>query len=276
MNSNATKKYIELISGLLLILIGLLCNEWFLAKFLTTDSKITTTFYRVIIWSYDILFILTGLLMIFSKKLNSIRELCLNLLLLATSIFTIFLVFELLFPFILPYLPLNLQTYVDPTFRILCQSSKKGLIPKNYIAILGDSYAEGIGDWLIKSTNKWKNGKFHSAHLINNALDTDVISIAEGGTGSIHPVISSVIRLHILKQIFKLEDPRTVLVYFYEGNDLHDNSFLTLKDYEYFKDIKEVKMLKKEEFNHALQATIKSHIYTPKIHLTATSFFLVY
>ena len=259
--------------GLIFIAFGIMFNEWFLARLFSSDSEITTISFKVAIWLIDILFILTGSFLVFARNKSFIRELCINLCVSVISIFAIFFILELLFPFFLPYLPLNLQAHLDASIRTLAQNSKKGLIPKNYIAILGDSYAQGIGDWLLNS-NEWKNEKHHSVHLINNALDVDVVSFGSGGIGSIEGIVRfPVCILETLKQSFKMEDPKIFLIYFYEGNDLTDN-IIDLYNNKYFNNVKEKSKLNKNEFNQFLQTRIKNKFGIVKMNLIASRFFL--
>ena len=68
-----------------------------------------------------------------------------NLALLLATIFFIFILGEWLFPRFLGKLPLRLYGSIDKNLRILAQSSKKDLLPNEYIAITGDSYAVGAG-----------------------------------------------------------------------------------------------------------------------------------
>ena len=58
---------------------------------------------------------------------------------------------EWLFPKFIGKLPLRLYGLVDENLRVLAQNSKKSQFPKEYIAITGDSYAIGVGDWLTET-----------------------------------------------------------------------------------------------------------------------------
>ena len=71
-----------------------------------------------------------------------------NLALFVTTLFLMLVLGEWLFPKILVKLPLRLYGSIDKNLRILAQSSKKSTLPHEYIAIVGDSYAVGAGDWL--------------------------------------------------------------------------------------------------------------------------------
>lgn len=145
------------------------------------------------------------------------------------SILALFLLYALLefviFPAVLPKLPLRYHGYLTHPIQVFAQSSKQGLIPKNYIAILGDSYAAGNGDWLL-SSNEWKNPPFASQHVIHRKLKRDVVSLGKTAVGSIGSLIVRPLMWHrYLKstRFYKVSGPETILVYFYEGNDLKDN-----------------------------------------------------
>ena len=51
---------------------------------------------------------------------------------------------------LLPYVPVPLHSELG-RLKALAQSSKDSYVPENYILIIGDSYAEGLGDWLMQT-----------------------------------------------------------------------------------------------------------------------------
>ena len=151
-----------------------------------------------------------------------------NLTLLLISLFLILVVGEWLFPKFLGKLPLRLYGLIDKDLRILAQSSKKSLLPKEYIAILGDSYAVGVGDWLDKAR---KNSFFGSpdyspAHLIHKKTGIDVVSFGQAGVGSFGGIwrepITQFLYINSIKD-YQLSPPKYILIFFYEGNDLYNN-----------------------------------------------------
>lgn len=137
---------------------------------------------------------------------------------------------ELIFPHFLNKIPLSLSTGLDKGVRILSQTSKKSVAPRNYIALMGDSNAQGLGDWLKgqlkKKQLRLSTFDYSSAHLLYRRTGRDVISFGSGGSGSLGGVavkpVASFLYLRSLKA-FDLEKPWKILVYFYEGNDLDDN-----------------------------------------------------
>ncbi|GJL80178.1 MAG: hypothetical protein NPINA01_31670 [Nitrospinaceae bacterium] len=113
-------------------------------------------------------------------------------------------------------------------YQVLGQSTKKSVIPKDYIAIVGDSHALGTGDWFKQAVRKHKftQGDYHSAHVLYNHTGRDIISYGALGSGSLRGLVSQPIThfMHINSlRAFDLKDPEMILVYFFEGNDLNDN-----------------------------------------------------
>lgn len=103
------------------------------------------------------------------------------------SLFTtglLWAVVESAFPQLVRFIPLSLQQNLPPSVRLLAQSSKRGLVPRDYTALLGDSYAEGEGDWRL-GIDGGSNPPFHSAHLLRDGGLGDVISFGRSGAGSL-------------------------------------------------------------------------------------------
>ena len=61
----------------------------------------------------------------------------------AVSLLLTTLLLEVAFRMCLPWLPLRFRGYLPAEAGVVAQTSKQGLLPKDYIAILGDSYARG-------------------------------------------------------------------------------------------------------------------------------------
>lgn len=154
------------------------------------------------------------------------RDLAKNLALaLASLLFALGLVEFVVMPFAFPLVPLKLHAAFPRGARVLAQSSKAGAVPHDYIALLGDSYAQGAGDWLLDA-NPNRNPPFHSAHLLREQSGRDVISFGASGAGSLRALVTEPAGvLDYLRRTlrFQLDDPALFLVYFYEGNDVEDN-----------------------------------------------------
>lgn len=145
------------------------------------------------------------------------------LLVCGSVLFTLLIAEFVLFPLLLPRTPLRLQVYLDDGIRPLAQSSKAGLRPEHWIALAGDSYAQGRGDWLL-SVDPGGNGPFHSAHVIEQRTGRDVMSYGRGGSGPIRASLEAMAKQRYLAASwrFHVEPPESLIYYFYEGNDLHD------------------------------------------------------
>ena len=153
------------------------------------------------------------------------KHLLANIALVISSVLVTYSVIEFfLFPAFVPITPLKFQDFLGP-LRLLSQSSKTGLLPRDYIALIGDSYAQGEGDWLLE-TDPNTNRPFHSAHIIHEVTGRDVVSFGKGGSGSIDGIMIRPIRdFNLINSgwLYNLDKPSVLLVYFYEGNDLSDN-----------------------------------------------------
>lgn len=127
----------------------------------------------------------------------------------------------------LPHLSLNLHPHFPDIAEVFAQTSKAGTAPHDYIALFGDSYAEGQGDGLFAADGD--RAKFvHSAHVLHRLTGRDVISLGLGGAGSMQMMVRQPARI-LLDSCFlypHLEMPRQIFVYFYEGNDIDENSYV--------------------------------------------------
>lgn len=120
-------------------------------------------------------------------------------------------------------LPLALQPFVHGPAQRLTQSSKRGLLPRDWIMVTGDSFAVGAGDWVIDAS-PWRNGPYQATHVLHARLNRDVLTFGRSGVGSLWALaILPAQDLAILRDRFPLEPPRLIVAYFYEGNDLEDN-----------------------------------------------------
>ena len=117
--------------------------------------------------------------------------------------------------------------------RTLGQTSKNGVLPRSpYIAILGDSYGSGQGDWFAENGYNL-NSRYQAAHVLQDLTGTDVISLSRAGAGNYDgPAIFAINTFKLLQRLgFALPAPAAVVVYFYEGNDMSDN--LRMRDRYY-------------------------------------------
>ena len=192
--------------------------------------------------------------------LSKLKSISINLGLSLISIILFILMMELVFPKILHKLPLPFYLGLGKDYKILGQYHKKSVIPVDYIAIVGDSHALGSGDWYLQVVKKHKltQGDYHSAHILYNKTGRDVLSFGALGSGSLRGLVLKPIsyfkHFNLLRD-FELKQPKEILVYFFEGNDLSDNmidiynhyrdnyDMARLYDYEYFKTFIEKEIL---------------------------------
>jgi len=117
--------------------------------------------------------------------------------------------------------------------RTLGQTSKSGVLPRApYIAILGDSYGSGQGDWFAENGYNL-NSRYQAAHVLQDLTGLDVLSLSRAGAGNYDgAAIFAINTFKLLQRLgFALPPPAAVVVYFYEGNDISDN--LRFKDRYY-------------------------------------------
>jgi hypothetical protein len=149
-----------------------------------------------------------------------------NILLVAASIMICYAVAEFVFfRFMLPYMSLNILPHLPDRAAYFLQSSKSHFVPRDYIALVGDSNAQGMGDWLY--TNGGDRSKpYHSANVLHDQLSTDVVSVGRAAAGSAEAMVLRVTRVYDDSYCYlfpHIADPNRILIYFYEGNDLDDN-----------------------------------------------------
>src|SRR5262245_28457692 len=161
-----------------------------------------------------------------STSSRRLRRYTLNAMLAATSIACAYLICEFLFfRLYLPYASLNIRTHLPDTAGVLVQSSKSEFVPHNYIAILGDSIAEGVGDWLLRA-NGDRTKPFHSADVIRRTTGRDVVSFGRVGAGSAQGLVSRPATIFAGTDCYffpRIEAPQEMVVYFSEATDIGDN-----------------------------------------------------
>ena len=184
------------------------------------------------------------------------------LLLLVSLSAAVALVEVLVLPRLIKSPPLKLQRGFTHTMQILTQSSKEGLLPEDYILLLGDSYARGYGDWL-DTADKSANDPYHSAHVLHELMDRDVLSFGKGGAGSIMGTVITPGRQFKVLQQRGLTPPQAVLVYFYEGNDFWDNLRYLRRHFDHRYD--RARVLEDDYFDAFLQDEYRHQVDSPVI-----------
>jgi len=130
-----------------------------------------------------------------------------------------------IFRVMLPVVPLDIHSPLPAVADVLMQTTKSDYLPRDYIALLGDSYAEGYGDWLQQVGSKRK-GPFHSADIIHRRTGRDVVTFGISGAGSAEAMVmrpAEVLPSSPCSVFPAIDPPRQMFVYFYEGNDIEDN-----------------------------------------------------
>jgi len=126
---------------------------------------------------------------------------------------------------ILQLLPGYSQWALGEDAYVLLQYSKKSLVPHDYIAILGDSYAYGTGEWQNQVISQ-RQPDFHAGHLLHHKTSRDVVTFGHPGASNISSLVLLPNKLlNAVRHIYHydIDDPSVIIVYFYEGNDLTDN-----------------------------------------------------
>jgi hypothetical protein len=143
------------------------------------------------------------------------------------SIIVVLAIIEVILRVSVGHMPLNYQKYLPADVKIMAQTTKDELVPESYVAILGDSYASGWGDWYRRSLDEspFGNPPFHSADIIHSLTGLDVLTFARPGQGSFDGIAYFPIRYlrRLRSRGFALPDPSVIVIYFYEGNDLKNN-----------------------------------------------------
>ena len=124
------------------------------------------------------------------------------------------------------YLPYKFLNHTTGPVHKLGQYSKKGVIPKSYLAIVGDSNVYGFGPWLYDNSWSMERPSFATHHLLHSSLKKDFVSFGYPGFGSLGSSLTMVSEFQMLKNSWiwpRIEDPSEILFVFYEGNDLINN-----------------------------------------------------
>jgi lysophospholipase L1-like esterase len=137
-----------------------------------------------------------------------------------------YLIIELFFfRVFFPVADASIRPYLPETPGVLTQSTKAGFVPRDYIAILGDSMAEGLGDALLLAGDNAARA-VHAAHVVHELTGRDVVSFGRGGSSSAEGLVRQPARIMAGSRclIFPtIEEPSRIVAYFYEGNDVQDN-----------------------------------------------------
>ncbi len=129
--------------------------------------------------------------------------------------------------------PVKFHFALPAGLAVLAQSSKSERLPEDYIAIAGDSYAQGKGDWILQIDPN-TNAAFNSGHVLHDLTGKDVISFGKSGASNIKGwVREPIARYQFIKRNIEpdLQEPDIILAYFYAGNDLLENVLQIKEDF---------------------------------------------
>jgi hypothetical protein len=133
---------------------------------------------------------------------------------------------ELLLHSFLNELPLKFLAHSTGPIHRLGQYSKKDVVPKEHIAIIGDSNVYGFGPWLYDNSWSMAQPDFATHHLLHNSLNKDFIAYGFPGYGTFGYSLSTVAEYNMINGSLiwpQFRKPSQILIVFYEGNDLINN-----------------------------------------------------
>lgn len=158
--------------------------------------------------------------------LGWLKALAINATIVIVSFVLAYLAVELIFfRLIFANVQLAARPYLPETAGALVQKTKAGLVPHNYVAILGDSYAEGWGDESLKAGDDFSRW-FQAGNVIHELTGRDVVTLGKAGAGSAEAFVqlpSRALEGSGCATFPSIGNPDQVFAYFYEGNDLVDN-----------------------------------------------------
>jgi len=147
-----------------------------------------------------------------------------NLASLVVSIVVTYLVLGPLFLRFGPGLIPGISSQFPMAANLWWQPSAPDPSNNDYLALLGDSYAEGVGDWKAEQLDF--TSPSHSADVIHRLTERNILSFGRRGAGSAEGLVRlPALALGAGDCLFfpSLVQPQEIVYYFYEGNDLEDN-----------------------------------------------------
>ncbi len=220
-------------TGILFIIVGVLSNEWVLARLFSPDGYLRTNT-RITIWIFDLFMAGMGLSLIFFSKKHQLK----NLALLLVTLLICFSLTEVLLRLIEPK-PLMLNLYVKnpngtgsfrfgPNLSIVTKVGSREVVIKtnshgmgwrevsidnplnrSRIAFVGDSFAFGL--W----ADKMENG---AVGVFDSLMDKDKYEVLNFGVPGYGPPD---IELQIKEEVLAFK-PDYLILMFYNGNDFKD------------------------------------------------------
>src|SRR4030081_2008603 len=102
-----------------------------------------------------------------------------SLIVVVATVLAYVLVEVVFFRLLLPNMRFNVLPFLPETPGVLVQTSKADYAPRNFVAIMGNSYAEGVGDEMLE-VNGNDAKSFHAAHVIHDLTGRDVVTFRHG------------------------------------------------------------------------------------------------
>ena len=157
---------------------------------------------------------------------SKLRQLTLNLLLVVLSTILGYVALEFVFfVVLLPHYNFGIRPHLPETAEVLVQGSKSKWVPHDYVALLGDSNAEGVGDWLIGNGGN-EALPFGPADVLHSLIGRDVVSFGRGGIGSAESLVRQPARILAGSDcmIFPhIDPPSRILAFYSEGIAVQSN-----------------------------------------------------
>ena len=157
---------------------------------------------------------------------SKLRQFALNLLLVVLSTILGYVALEFVFfVVLLPNYNFGIRPHLPETAEVLVQGSKSKWVPHDYVALLGDSNAEGVGDWLISNGGN-EALPFGPADVLHLLTGRDVVSFGRGGIGSAESLVRQPAQILAGSDcmIFShIDPPSRILAFFSEGFGIQSN-----------------------------------------------------
>lgn len=179
--------------------------------------------------------------------------------LITVSVLIAYGLIELGFRVALPLLPMSMFNNQCRELRTVGQTSKHGKNPTTpYIAIIGDSFGAGQGDWF--ADNRYNlNSRYQAAHVLQDLTGQDVVSFSRAGAGSYDG--AAIYAINTFKYLnnagFTYQPPNTIIIYFNEGNDISDN--IQFMQRHYLPDFSKEKLFDDTYFDQFAQVMDMKH-----------------
>ena len=126
----------------------------------------------------------------------------------------------------LPYFSYSGRHFLPTHLQPLTFNTKHGILPRNYVLVLGDSYAAGMGGDTVYNTTRQTTTN-HYLELLHQRTGHDFLNLGIEGASNprgflLHPV-AVFEKLRDTSFIGTLDSPSIIVGLFYEGNDFIDN-----------------------------------------------------